>query len=529
MPLFHTSTLRARNILVAVAALLTLQVFAVAVSGVSARDSAVAAAREGIIREGQTTTESILRHLEPAEQSVEVTSRLLQADLIETSNSGLERYLFTQLAVMPQVTGAFVGYPSGDFVFVAVDGDGDGFQTKRVSVEPERRVEVERYDRDFERTSTEEVIGDSFDPRQRPWFEQAVETGEVAWTDPYVFFSSQQPGVTVSAPVVVDGEVTAVVGVDVELSGLAAFLDELNVSAEGEAFVVSGDTVIGAPSAYRDRTGTDADGNLRLLTMSELGVPQIAAASSFDVQRLDVDGRTDLVLSSDFPASEGLGWGLVVRAPEQSFTAISSDQQRTTLLVTLGGGVLVMLGILALVRVSRPITQIQTWATTDALTGVANRRTIDERGPELLAAATENGALSVMLLDLDGFKKLNDVCGHHTGDRALAIVGEVLAAGVSDDDLVGRLGGDEFVIARHVSGVDAAVDAAGELLDDLRTRVAQEIPGSPVGVSAGLTIGFDAGAEFASLLIEADAALIAAKTDHKGTLHLADRVLASSP
>ena len=525
MTFSRSFNLRGRNVFVAVVALVAMQVFAVVVSGVSARDSAVAAAREGITREGQTTTEAILRHLEPAEQSVEVTSRLLQDGLIDSSSPGLERYLFTQLAVMPQVTSAFVGYPSGDFVFVAVDGD--GYRTKRITAEPQRSVEVDRYDRFFELTSTEEVFTDDYDPRQRPWFEQALETDELSWTEPYMFFSSQQPGVTVSTAVRVGNELSAVVGVDVELSGLAAFLDNLNVSTEGEAFVVSGDTVIGSPSSYRERRETDDDGELRLLTMSELGVPEITQTSPFEVRRIEAAGRTDLVLSSDFPASEGLDWTLIVRAPEGSFTEISDDQQRTTLLVTLGGGLLVLLGVIALIRVSRPIAQVQEWAATDSLTGLANRRTIDERGSELLAQAGVTTGLSVMLLDLDGFKELNDRYGHHTGDRALAVVGGLLAERAGKNDLVGRLGGDEFVIARWVPAVDAAAESANRILDELRQCLSREFPHSPVGISAGLTVGFDPDGDFPVLLMEADAALIVAKSDYKGMLCLADRLLSS--
>jgi len=518
----RTSTLRGRNVFVAVIALLAVQMFAIVVSGVSARDSSVAAAREGITREGQTTTQAILRHLEPAEQSVEVTSLLLRDGLLDVSEPGLERYLFTQLAVMPQVTGAFVGYPSGDFVFVAVDGD--GYRTKRVTAGPERSVDEDLYDESFERTSTEELLDDDYDPRVRPWYEQAVEVDDVAWTDPYVFFSSQQPGVTVSAAVRVGGEVIAVVGVDVELSGLATFLDDLNVSEQGEAFVVSGDTVIGAPSTYTDRIGTGDDGELRLLTMSELGVPVIQRSSLTDVRRFATDEGTDLVMASEFPAGEGLGWTLVMRAPEGSFTAISEAQQRTTLLVTVGGGLLVLLGVVALVRVSRPITRMQALAATDPLTGLANRRSIDQRGSELMAEVGLDVGLSVIVLDLDGFKGLNDQFGHHIGDRALVVVGRALAELQGDDVMTGRLGGDEFVIARTVRSVDRAVVDARRVLDELRSLLAAELPNSPVGVSAGMTVGFDAGAGFAALLREADSALMSAKAGSKGMLRLVDRL-----
>ena len=112
---------RNKFVVVALSLIVVIQLMAVAVSGFTARQSSIAVAEDAIARDGDTTIESILRHMEPAEQSVEVTSRLLGSNLLDTSNPGLERYLYTQLTVMPQMTGAFVGYPDGSFVFVATE------------------------------------------------------------------------------------------------------------------------------------------------------------------------------------------------------------------------------------------------------------------------------------------------------------------------------------------------------------------------------------------------------------------------
>lgn len=521
-----SSTLRGRIVLVAVAALVALQVFAILVSGVSAHDSAVAAAREGIVREGGTTSEAILRHLEPAEQSVEVSTRLLAAELIETASPGLERYLFTQLAVMPQVTGAFVAFPDGGFAFVSVDGD--GYRAKRITVDPVRSVVIDTYTSEFELAATEVLLLDEFDPVERPWYAAAAATDDLSWTDPYVFFSSQEPGVTVSKAVRVDGDVVAVVGVDVELSGLAAFLDELQVAEAGEAFVMSGDDVIGAPSAYETRIGRDRDGTLRLLTADEVGVPDLDPNRLATVQRISTDDGAQLVYRSEFPAQQSLGWSLVIRAPEQSFTAIADAQQRTSLLITLGGAALVLLAVWALFRVSRPIQQAQEWATVDALTGLSNRRHIDVRGAAMLARVEPAHGLAVMVLDLDGFKTLNDLHGHHTGDRALSAVADVLATTAPPKSLVGRLGGDEFIVATPVADVADAVAAGTRVMDGVRAELAAHFGAAAAGVSGGLTVGFDPDADFAELLIDADGALLTAKSDYKGMLRLSDSLVPSA-
>ena len=523
LPGSRTPTLRVRYLFVAIAALVILQVFATLVSGVSARESLVTAAREGITREGRTTIQTILRHLEPAEQSVEITARLLAADLVDTAAPGLEQYLFTQLAVMPQMTGAFVGYPNGDFVFVSVDGD--GYQAKRITTEPQRRVVIDTYDADFVLASQEVIFDDDYDPRARPWFEDAVSTDGLVWTDPYVFFGSGEPGVTASGAVLVDDDVLAVVGVDVELTGLDSFLEDLSVSQDGEAFVVSGDEVIGAPSSYSERTGVTADGDVRLLTTAELDLPPLGGDVASDVRLVETTDGADLVLRSDFPEGQGLDWSVVVRAPESTFTDVSETQERNTLLITLGGSLLVLAGAILLVLVSRPIREVEALATTDSLTGLANRRGIDGRGAEMLSNLKEGRLLSVAVLDLDGFKELNDVHGHHAGDVALREVGNSLMQRFTGADLIGRLGGDEFVLVQDVASLDDAVETANSVMDDLRDTLSATFPDDEVGVTAGMTAGGPAAGDFPSLLLEADTALLSAKSEYKGLLRLADGVL----
>jgi GGDEF domain-containing protein len=244
--------------------------------------------------------------------------------------------------------------------------------------------------------------------------------------------------------------VTAVVGVDVELTGLTAFLDNLAVAEDGEAFVVSGDAVVAAPSTYSTQSVVKPDGTLRLLTISELGVPALTRDPASQVQRLETSAGHDLVLHRSFPNDQGLQWGLVIRAPESSFTSVVRTQQRRVLWISIGGGLLVLAATAALLRVTRPIVKLHRQASTDALTGVANRHTINEQGAKMVADAHRRELLSVLLIDLDAFKTINDRHGHQAGDEALTVVGEHLRQLTRGTDLVGRLGGDEFVIVQRV-------------------------------------------------------------------------------
>ena len=86
-------------------------------------------------------------------------------------------------------------------------------------------------------------------------------------------------------------------------------------------------------------------------------------------------------------------------------------------------------------------------ATTDELTGLVNRREFERITEEsLLAADRFNTGVCLMLIDLNGFKQINDTLGHQFGDLVLQAAAERLRSAVRDTDVVGRWGGDEFVI-----------------------------------------------------------------------------------
>ncbi len=156
--------------------------------------------------------------------------------------------------------------------------------------------------------------------------------------------------------------------------------------------------------------------------------------------------------------------------------------------------------------------ELERQATTDSLTGISSRRTLDELATHAIAAAHRHKrSLALLLLDADHFKRINDVYGHEVGDQALQTIAATLQFALRGEDLLGRLGGEEFVAV--LPDADEAAACAGAE----RLRLAIENAefsvhhrAVPMRVSIGVAV-IDAGDDFASLLRRADQAMYAAK------------------
>jgi diguanylate cyclase (GGDEF)-like protein len=162
--------------------------------------------------------------------------------------------------------------------------------------------------------------------------------------------------------------------------------------------------------------------------------------------------------------------------------------------------------------------QIVHLARHDALTGLPNRRELEERLEHAVAMGGRGHLSAVLCLDLDRFKAVNDTFGHPTGDRLLQAVAERLLACVRDVDTVSRLGGDEFVVL--LAGLDqpdhSAVVAARivRLLNEPFDLASQVVS---IGCSVGIAITPQDATSAIVLLKCADTALYRAKAEEKGS------------
>lgn len=158
-------------------------------------------------------------------------------------------------------------------------------------------------------------------------------------------------------------------------------------------------------------------------------------------------------------------------------------------------------------------------AATDALTGLPNRRGMHTALTEGLTRCSPERLLAVYMIDLDGFKQVNDRHGHETGDRLLMAVAERLRTSVRASDVVARLGGDEFVvIATGLPTADQAQDLGTQLVEAFQDSFDERGLSHRLSATVGYALGPRDGSEAATLLKHADAAMYEGKLRGKGVV-----------
>ena len=181
------------------------------------------------------------------------------------------------------------------------------------------------------------------------------------------------------------------------------------------------------------------------------------------------------------------------------------------------GCVLAVLARTALTfREVRAFNEVRQQARTDELTGLANRRALLEAAEQVLRTASARKPAALLLLDLDGFKEVNDSLGHTAGDHLLRQVGPRLLPALRAGEVLARLGGDEFAVLLP----EASLDEAQERAERLRKLVLQPFVVEDirlhVGVSVGVATAPVPAATVQEMLRCADVAMYAAKAAREG-------------
>ena len=163
-------------------------------------------------------------------------------------------------------------------------------------------------------------------------------------------------------------------------------------------------------------------------------------------------------------------------------------------------------------------------AYSDTLTGLPNRRALDERLEEEVNSARKNNySFAVIMMDMDGFKDVNDTYGHPIGDEVLRLVFNQMARGVRNTDFLARYGGDELTLILTQSDMSSAKIVAEKIVDGMK-KLKYKLPDGKklkLGISGGIALFPVNARNGPDLLRAADAALYKAKKYERGTFQVA--------
>ena len=201
--------------------------------------------------------------------------------------------------------------------------------------------------------------------------------------------------------------------------------------------------------------------------------------------------------------------------------AVQADTMRLDLQVFLGLGLLYLV-LFRLVsgasdELERRASQNEYLARHDQLTGLANRSVLAEQAAHTLArVARHGGEAALVMIDLDGFKEINDTLGHDAGDRLLVEVAARFEQQLRTTDTIARLGGDEFALLLEDTGADGARSLAHRLLQVLEQPISLDDIELVVSGSLGIAVAPHHGTTTEALLRRADVAMYLAKGQGNG-------------
>jgi diguanylate cyclase (GGDEF)-like protein len=233
----------------------------------------------------------------------------------------------------------------------------------------------------------------------------------------------------------------------------------------------------------------------------------VALAKGGDAFWICVPGA--LLLSAWSQTIKGVAIGATAAVAAAAIPAVASHTAPSAPLAVLIPASSVAILMVVREKVERERNALRTTALTDPLTGLANRRSLLSRIDYEIARHTRSqSTFALIMLDLDGFKQLNDRFGHPTGDDLLRDVAGALKRAVRDQDTVARIGGDEFCVLAP----ETDEPGTDRLVSRITTAVGRVTAGvDSLGVSAGAAAFPEDGTKLEAILAAADDRLYDAK------------------
>src|SRR4051812_17901722 len=302
------------------------------------RRGALALSEDVLIALDARISDQVTSYFGPAARALAVGKYLAEGEPPSERRELVEKYSIGALKEISQVAEFIFADLEGNFMMVRRSESG-GIDTKLIRNAPgQRKVLWIRRNSTGEEIAREEDLSDTYDPRTRSWYERALVSDTMFWTDAYVFYTAGEPGVTVSLRYTgIDGRVF-VFGADITLAELSRFLGSLEVGQTGRAMIIDGNGRIIAHPQMQRGVRRDSD-KVEELTTAQIGeIGDNIAAGAYDRFRIEgpghrtvtVEGRRYIATYTPLKAA-GRDWSILIVVPEDDFIGFVAHNSRTGL------------------------------------------------------------------------------------------------------------------------------------------------------------------------------------------------------
>ncbi len=373
------------------------------------------------------------------------------------------------LNAYPQLQSFIIGNQSGDFYMLRLEPDGTYTQRLiRPDANKEKVIDY-TYSNSFNLIAQKSSNTVDFDPRVRPWYIGAEETGESYWTDLYIFHESQMPGITISHPFYDDHHnLIGVFGFDINVYQISQFLNNLEFSSKGELVLINqSDKII----AY-SQPQVIFNNNLELTTVDidSFNKPEVEYILNHTVPERPVsifklDGTEYVGLVRHLNRELGVNWKIVLVVPTSEF--LEPYRLTSIFMAAVTLMIIVLITLLTFYRLKelKSSAALFQYANHDPLTSLYNRNYFNQYYNSSLGKA-----YSLIISDIDHFKVINDTYGHNVGDVVLQEIAKLFKSHLKNHQVAFRWGGEEFLILLEDETLNEAVALAETLRAALENK-----------------------------------------------------------
>ena len=308
------------------------------------------------------------------------------------------------------------------------------------------------------------------------------------------------------------GNLLGITGVGIVMDDLAGYLRDRQDKYNRRIFLINNQGLV---QAHSDLTKV----GLEYISIQP-GISSIASDiilskdQALNTSYLGEHGRV-LVTSRYLP---DIDWFLIVEQDENA--ALASTRAALIHTILIGIVTSLMIILFSTITINRYHTRLNELATTDSLTGCANRRELEKQLERLHYRKARYGSeVSIIIIDIDNFKRLNDTRGHQVGDQVLMVLTETIKESIRPDDILARWGGDEFVILIEDNQNAARIIAERLRYFFYKNWTEQQPEGPQLSLSMGIA-ELGSTDDTAVLIQKADSALYRAKRAGKDRIEV---------